>query len=193
MSPNESPTPFAHADYAEVTAEVREHRNWFLGLGVLLVALGIAAIIFPVAATLAIEVVIGWILVISGLAGIVQAYRAARWKGFLFTLLGALLSLAIGTLLLLYPLTGAISLTLVIAAFFFAGGVFRVLLALQVRPLDHWGWTLASGILALAIAVLILVQWPEAAAWVIGLLVGVDLLFGGWTSILLALAARRSA
>jgi uncharacterized membrane protein HdeD (DUF308 family) len=193
MSPNESPTPFAHAEYAEVTAEVREHRNWFLGLGVLLVALGIAAIIFPVAATLAIEVVIGWILVISGVAGIVQAYRAARWKGYLFTLLGALLSLAIGALLLLYPLTGALSLTLVIAAFFFAGGVVRVLLALKVRPLDHWGWTLASGILALAIAVLILVQWPEAAAWVIGLLVGVDLLFGGWTSILLALAARRSA
>lgn len=193
MSRNDNLASYPHPQHTLVTAEVHEHRNWFLGLGILLVALGVGAIIFPFAATIAIEVLIGWTLVISGVAGIVHAYRAARWKGCLFALLGALFSLAIGALLLIYPLTGALTLTLLIAAFFLAGGVFRILLALKVRPLDHWDWMLASGILALAIAVLILAQWPEAAAWIIGLLVGVDLIFGGWTSIMLALAAREPA
>jgi uncharacterized membrane protein HdeD (DUF308 family) len=193
MFRNDNPATYPHAQSTHVTAEVHEHRNWFLLVGVLMVVLGVAAIAFPFAATMAIEVLIGWILVISGLAGILQAYRSARWKGFLLTLLGALLALAVGALLLLYPLTGALSLTLLIAAFFLTGGGLRVLLALKVRPLDQWGWMLASGVLALAIAVLILVQWPEAAAWIIGLLVGVDLIFGGWTSIMLALAAREPA
>ena len=174
-----------------VTAEVREHHRWFLALGTLLAVLGIAAIVFPFAATLTVEVLIGSILVVSGAAGILHAFRAARWKGFMFALLGALLSLAIGLVLLLRPLVGILSLTLLIAAFLFAGGVFRVLLALRVRPLDYWGWLLASGVLAIALAVLILAQWPQAATWVIGLLVGIDLIFAGWTSIMLGMAARR--
>jgi uncharacterized membrane protein HdeD (DUF308 family) len=158
-----------------------------------MVALGIAAIAFPFVATLAVELLIGWILAISGALGIVQAFRVAKWKGFLLSLLGALLSLGVGAVLLLYPFAGIVSLTLLIAALFLVGGAFRILLAFRVRPLDHWGWLLVSGILALVLAILILAQWPEAAAWVIGVLVGIDLIFSGWTLMLLAMAARQPA
>ncbi|MGA9575164.1 MAG: HdeD family acid-resistance protein [Lysobacterales bacterium] len=174
-----------------ITDEVREHRNWFLVMGAVMVLLGLAAIVFPFIATLAVELSIGWILLISGAAGIAQAIRAARWKGFLFSLLSALLSLGIGVILLLYPLTGILSLTVLLATFFIIVGIFRILQAMSLRPHDHWGWLLTSGILALVLAALIIIQWPEAVAWVIGLLVGIDLIFNGWTLVMLANAARR--
>jgi uncharacterized membrane protein HdeD (DUF308 family) len=178
---------------ATVTTEVREHRGWFLLLGIALVLLGIAALTFPFVSTLAAELLVGSVLTISGALSLVHAFRAARWKGFLLSLLGALLSLAVGILLLVYPMTGILSLTLVVGAFFLAGGTLRVMLALRLRPVDHWGWLLASGLLALALGVLILLQWPQAAVWVIGVLVGIDLIFAGWSSIFLSMAARHAS
>ena len=119
--------------YPAITSEVREHRFWFLALGVAMVLPGIAAIAFPFMATLAVELLLGWILLANGVLEIVHAFRAARWKGFILAMMGALLSLGIG-ILLLYPLTGILSLTLVIAVFFKAGGLFRILLAFRLRP-----------------------------------------------------------
>jgi uncharacterized membrane protein HdeD (DUF308 family) len=138
----EDPNATSEDTNALVTREAREHRNWFLALGLVLITLGIAAIAFPFAATLTVEVLIGWILVINGAAGMVHAYRASKWKGFLMSLLTALLSLGVGIILLLHPFTGILSLTLLIAAFFVVSGLFRILLALRVRPLDRWGWIL---------------------------------------------------
>jgi len=175
-----------------ITSEVRENRSWFLALGIAMILLGIAAIAFPFSATLAVELLLGWILLVNGVFGIVHAFRSCRWKGFTLVMLGALLSLGVGILLLLYPLTGILSLTLVIAVFFTAGGILRILLAFQLRPLDHWGWLLLSGILSLLLATIIMTQWPAAAAWLLGLLVGIDLVFGGWTLVLLGMAAARS-
>jgi uncharacterized membrane protein HdeD (DUF308 family) len=136
---------------------------------------------------------VGWILVLSGALGLVHAFRAAKWKGFLLSLLWALLSLGVGIALLVYPFTGMLSLTLLITVFFLAGGTLRIVQALRLRPADYWGWLLASGILALLLGGLILAQWPMAATWVIGVLVGIDLIFAGWTSALLGMAARRPA
>lgn len=178
------------AGQAPVSEDVRQNRGWIMFFGVALAALGIAAIAFPFVATVTVELLVGWILAISGGLGLVNALRTPKWRGFTFSLLGAVLSLAIGLLLLAYPLTGILSLTLVMAAFFAAGGVLRVMLALKLRPLDNWGWLLASGLLALVVAALILVQWPVAAAWVIGLVVGIDLLAAGVILIVLARTAR---
>ena len=175
---------------AAISSDVRANRGWIMFLGAVLVALGIAAIAFPFVATVAVELLIGWILVVSGGLGLINALRTPKWRGFTFSLLGAALSLAIGLLLLAYPMTGVLSLTLVMVAFFAAGGVLRVMLALKLRPLDNWGWLLASGVLALLLAALILVQWPLAAGWVIGLLVGIDLLAAGVILIALARAVR---
>lgn len=178
---------------AEVSQAIRENRGWLLFCGIALLLLGVAAIIFPFVATLAAELMIGWILLISGFVGLINAFRNAKWRGSSFSLLAALLSISIGILLLAFPLTGMLTLTLLVTALFVAGGVLRIALAVRLRPLDHWGWMLTSGVLSLLFAVVIISQWPQAAAWVIGLVVGVDLVFAGAILIMLASAAYRPA
>ncbi len=176
-----------------ISDEVREHRTGFMLLGIVMIALGLAAIVFPFTATLAVELLIGWIFAISGVVGLVHSFRAPKWKGSLLSMLGALLAIAVGILLLVYPFAGMASLTLLITAFFFVSGFMRIALAFRLRPHDQWGWALFSGIIAVLLAVVILVQLPEAAIWVVGVLVGVDLIFSGWASIAMSMAARRNA
>lgn len=173
-----------------VSAAARETRAWFLTLGIVLVALGLAAIIFPLAATFAIDLLIGAILVLSGAVQTLHAFRAAKWKGFFLSLLGGVLALTVGAIMLAYPFTGILSLNLLTAAFLTATGILRMLLAVQLRPADNWAWLLGSGLVALMFAAVILPLWPQGATWVFGLLLGVDLLFAGWASIMLAGAAR---
>lgn len=174
-----------------ITDEVRRHRAWFLAVGIATVLVGAAALIFPIVATLAISVIVGWILTIYGALAVIHAFRNARWNGFLWSLFGALLALGAGIVLLFFPTTGALSLTLLIAAFLLTSGAFRVLLAFRLRPADRWGWLLLSGLLAIVLGMVIALLWSAAAAWIIGMLVGIDLLFSGWATILLGLAARR--
>jgi len=174
-----------------VSAAARETRVGFLILGVVLIALGMAAIVFPLAATFAIDSLIGAILVLSGAVQTVHAFGAGQWKGFFLSLLGGVLALTMGVILLVYPFAGILSLTLLTAAFLAASGVLRMVLALQLRPADNWAWLLGSGMLALMLAAVILPQWPQGAAWLFGLLIGMDLLFAGWASIMLVGAARR--
>lgn len=186
-----SSTTIIDHTHSQVTHDVKHHRLWFLIPGMLMVMLGVGALLFPFFASLAIELMVGWILVISGLIGAAQALRTNQWRGFGFSLLSALLSLVVGTMLLLFPYTGVLSLTLLVALFFAAGGIFRIMLAVRLRPLDNWGWLMVSGILSLTLAVIILTQWPEAATWVVGVLVGIDLIFSGLILIMIASMARR--
>ena len=113
------------------------------------------------------------------------------WRGFLLELLSAVLYLGVGILLLVNPLEGALALTIVLAAFLVVEGIFKIIMAMRVRDHDGWGWLLASGILSVTLGVLIWAQWPASGLWVIGLLVGIQLLFTGWSLVMLALAARR--
>lgn len=166
--------------------------KWLLGLGVLLVVLGLALIAAPVVGTLAVAVVIGWFLIIGGIAQIVHAFMEQRWSGFLLELLSGILYGAVGLLLLVYPLAGAKALTLLLAAFLAIEGVFRIAMALRVRPARGWGWLLAGGAVTLVLAILIWMEWPSSALWVIGLLVGINLLFTGWSLCMVALAVRSA-
>lgn len=184
----------SHGDFKyTISAAARETSGWFLTLGVALVGLGFAAMVFPLAASLTIDLLIGAIIVLSGALQTLHAFRAAKWKGFLLSLLGGVLALGVGILMLVYPFAGILSLNLLTAAFLAAVGVLRMVLAMQLRPADNWVWLLGSGMLALILAAVILPQWPQGAGWIFGLLVGVDLLFAGWASIMLAGAARRTA
>jgi uncharacterized membrane protein HdeD (DUF308 family) len=158
---------------------------------VFLMIVGFVAILFPFTASLAVTVSIGAVLTIAGIAQLVHAFGVRRWRGFLVTLLSALLSLAVGTLLLFYPVPGVLSLTLLVGVFLLAGGALKILLSLRLRPLAGWSWLLFAGVLAVLLGVLILWLWPSAAAWVPGVLVGADLVFSGWWMFLLALALRR--
>ncbi len=120
-----------------------------------------------------------------------HALRARHWRGHRLSLAASLFALGIGAVLVMFPQSGILSLALLVAVFFIASGVLRILLAWRLKPMDHWLWLLFSGALGLLMALLILLLWPEAAGWVIGILLGIDLLFSGVTLILLALTGRR--
>jgi uncharacterized membrane protein HdeD (DUF308 family) len=164
--------------------------GWLLALGILMIILGVIAIGEPVVATIAVQIVLGWLLVIGGIAEGIHAFMAKDWRGFLLQLLSAILYVVVGIVLLVNPLLGAAALTLVLAVFLIVEGIFKIIMAVRVRDHRGWGWLLASGILSLILGVLIWSQWPGTADWVIGLLVGIQLLFTGWALVMLALAAR---
>jgi uncharacterized membrane protein HdeD (DUF308 family) len=165
--------------------------GWLLALGILMIILGAIAIAAPVAATIAVQFMLGWLLVITGIAEAIHAFMVRGWRGFLLELLSAVLYLGVGILLLVNPLEGALALTIVLAAFLVVEGIFKIIMAMRVRDHDGWGWLLASGILSVILGALIWAQWPASGLWVIGLLVGIQLLFTGWSLVMLALAARR--
>jgi uncharacterized membrane protein HdeD (DUF308 family) len=164
--------------------------GWLLALGILMIILGAWAIAMPKPATLAVQVALGWILVIGGIAEGVHAFMARGWGGFLLELLSAILYLVVGILLLANPVQGALALTLVLAIFLVVEGIFKVIMAVRVRDHRGWGWVLASGILSLILGAMIWAEWPASGLWVIGLLVGVQLVFTGWALVMLAMAAR---
>jgi uncharacterized membrane protein HdeD (DUF308 family) len=167
--------------------------GWLLALSLLMIVLGVFAIGAPVVATIAVQLMLGWLLVIGGIAQGIHAFMVQRWGGFLLQLLSAALYLVIGILLLVNPVEGALALTIVLAVYLIVEGIFKIVMALRVRDHRGWGWVLASGVLSLVLGVMIWAQWPAAGLWVIGLLVGIQLLFTGWSMLMLALAARAHA
>jgi uncharacterized membrane protein HdeD (DUF308 family) len=178
-----------------VASAIHAHWQLFLVEGVVLIVLGMAAIIVPVIATLAFTLVIGWLFLISGGVGLVTTFWMRNAPGFWWSLVSAVIALAAGIVLILWPISGTVSLTLVLIAFFFVEGVATIMYATQHRAqLSHrWGWMLASGIVDLILAGIIFAGLPETATWALGLLVGINMLFGGTAMIGMALAARQTA
>ena len=170
----------------QITREIRDNRGWIIALGIVLIVLGVVAVLFPVMASFAVNLIIGAVLAASGIVELVRSVRMSTRKGLWLGVLNGVLALVIGMLLLLFPLPGVLSLALLVSVFFLVGGVLRMMLAWQLKPHDHWGWVMTSGVLALVLGALIVWQWPEAGAWIIGLLVGIDLIFAGWNSLFLA-------
>ncbi len=158
----------------------------------MLIALGTAAVAFPLVATLAVALVLGWVLLLAGIVQAVHTFRTRLWRGFLLQTLGAALTLAVAALLLLFPQPSIASLTLLLGVFFAVEGLLRAALAWQLRRLPAWGWMLAGGIVSLLLGALVLLQWQQVAAWLLGLLVGIDLVLAGWALVALALAAGRA-
>jgi uncharacterized membrane protein HdeD (DUF308 family) len=175
-----------------VTASMQEHWMLFLVEGIILVILGLAAIIVPPLATLAVAIFIGWLFLISGIVGLVTTFWMRHAPGFWWSLLSAVLGIVAGIVLISSPVSGAISLTLVLIVFFVIEGVASIMFALEhKRELSgRWGWMLASGIVDLVLAAIIFAGLPLSAAWAIGLLVGINLVFGGSALVAMALHAR---
>ena len=169
---------------------LRDHWVLFLVEGIVLVLLGIAAIMLPVVATLAVALFLGWLFLISGIVGLITTFMMRNAPGFWWSLLSAVLALGAGLILLAWPVSGAVSLTLVLIVFFVIEGVASIMMALEHRTAGRWGWLLASGIVDLILAGLILAGLPGTAAWALGLLVGINMLFGGASMIGMALHAR---
>ncbi|MGA2717074.1 MAG: HdeD family acid-resistance protein [Bryobacteraceae bacterium] len=158
--------------------EIKSSWVWFLTLGVLFVVLGMACIAFDVTATFTTVLVFGWMLLIGGLFALIQAFTTGTWSGFFLFLLSALFRGFTGYLLVRYPLTGAESLTLVLASFFIVGGMFRAI-GFGVAKFPRWGWAVFSGIVSVALGVTLLAQWPVVSVWFIGFAIGLDLVFDG--------------
>jgi uncharacterized membrane protein HdeD (DUF308 family) len=171
-------------------AVAAEHRTWFAVLGVVLIALGLVAIAFPFVTTIAAKIFLGWLFLIGGVVQVVHAFSTQRWSAFFFDLLVGFIYVVAGAWLAFFPLTGIITLTIVLAALFIVEGVLEAGMAFRIRPKRGWAWLLVSGIVAIAVGVLIFAGLPSTAVWAVGLLVGINLLTSGLSYVLLASTAR---
>ena len=175
-------------------ATFRRHWGWLLAFAIVQVIAGSFAIAIPTLASLIGVALFGWLMILSGVFQVAHAVRVRKWPGFALHLLGGVLYLAAGVLVLLYPLPGALALTLLLAGLFLADGVLRILVASRARRGDRkegWGWMLAGGIASIVLGAMLVLGWPSTALWAIGLLLGVNLLFGCAMNAALALACRK--
>jgi len=163
---------------------------WFLALGILLIAAGTLAIGYSVFFTFAFVVFLGILLVIGGSAQIVASFWAGQWSGFLLSLLAGILYVVVGGTMVARPGAGALALTLLIGSLFLVGGIFRIIASMTLR-LNHWGWMLLNGIITALLGLIVLAQLPEDAFWIIGLFLGIDMIFNGWAWVMLSLALRN--
>jgi len=180
---------------AAVAHALHEHWVLFLVEGVVLLVLGAVAIVIPPFATLAVTIIFGWLILFSGVVGLVTTFYMRHAPGFWWSLISAALAILVGGMLLARPITGALSLTLVLVAFFIIEGIATIMYALDhKRELSgQWGWMLASGIVDLVLSAMIFAGLPSSAAWAIGLLVGINMIFGGTALVAMALHARNAA
>ena len=171
--------------------ELRKKWGWFLGVGILLLVLGTVAIGASALITLATMVFIGWLMIFGGVAQSIHAFGCKKWSGFFIDLLTGVLYLVVGFMVVANPGATAVALTLLIAVFLIVGGIFRIVISLSVRYFN-WIWMLLHGIVNVVLGFAIWQAWPLSGLWVIGLFVGIDMIFNGWSLVMLGLAARRS-
>ncbi len=191
-------TTHQSSDVQQLQAGIAQaaHEHWvlFLTEGVILVVLGVLAILIPPIATIAVALVIGWLFLLSGVLGLVTTFWARHAPGFWWSLLSAVLGIVVGAAMIASPIGGALSLTFLLIAFFVIEGAATVMYAIEHRRAlsGRWGWMLASGAVDLLLAAIVFAGLPGTAAWAIGLLVGINMVFGGTAMIMMALHARAA-
>jgi uncharacterized membrane protein HdeD (DUF308 family) len=180
---------------AKVKKSLQAHSTLFLVEGIVLLVLGIIAVIVPPVATIAVAILIGWLILVSGIVGLISTFMMRNAPGFWWSLLSAVLATVAGAILLWSPLRGAFTLTLILTVFLAFEGVISILYAFDHRRelSGRWGMMLFSGIVDLVLAGFIFLGLPGTAAWAIGTLVGINLIFGGIAMITMALHARSQA
>jgi uncharacterized membrane protein HdeD (DUF308 family) len=168
---------------------VRHNWRWVLASGLAFVSLGSLAFGYSVLVTLASVFVLGWALVFGGIFQAIHAFKVSQWSGFLLELLLAILYGVVGLVMVTHPEAGALSLTLLIGAFFLVSGLFRIFAGTMLHPPGR-AWLLLSGVVTLLLGMLIWAEWPSSGLWVIGMFVAIDMIFSGTWLIMLALKAR---
>ncbi len=159
--------------------QLREHWRDIRIAGIVLLALGSLAVVLPLAAALAIDLTLGWLLLLGGLALGIQAMRTSLSTRFWWQLGIAVLNTLVGLLLLINPMQGVLTLTIVLSVLFLVEGVFKLAVVLPLRGVRGWVWLLLSGLLPVLLGALILIGLPGTAAWALGLMVGINLVFTG--------------
>jgi uncharacterized membrane protein HdeD (DUF308 family) len=171
---------------------IQTYWGLFLAQGVMMMILGVLAVIWPQISTVAVDIYIGWMFLLSGIVGLATMFLAPSVSAFLWSLVTAALSLVVGVLLLWHPVEGTVSLTLVLIAFFIAEGVFQIAAAIRYRDAfpDSWGWMVMSGVTDLILAWLMISGWPGTAVWALGLIAGANLITSGLAITMAAVAGR---
>jgi len=165
-------------------------RGWVIFAGVTLLVLGTAAIIYDGTATIVSVVLFGWLLALAGVMQTINAFQVRGWSGFFLYLLDGIVRMVVGALLVIYPDAGAQSITLLLSFYFIAGGLFKTFASISLQ-FPSWGWSVASGIVSIALGVMLAMQWPTSATWFIGFAVGLDLILFGWALLMFAAAAKK--
>jgi uncharacterized membrane protein HdeD (DUF308 family) len=177
-----------------LAAAIHAHWKLFLAEGIVMMVLGLLAIAVPEVATLAITLLIGWLFFIGGIFRTISVLQHRTMPGFAWSLLIAVLAILLGLILIARPIAGVLTLTIWLIVFFLIEGIAAIFLAVEHRRhLPSWGWVLLSGLVDLLLAYLIWDGWPSSAAWAIGLLVGINMVFVGLSLVMTALAARTMA
>ncbi len=176
----------------EITPEMVRHASgWSIVWAVLLIIFGTLAIGSPMLAALAVNIFIAWLIILAGVVHFFLAFHAHRAGGLIWKLLVGAAYLGFGVYLILHPVLGVISLTLVLAALFLLEGIFDFVLFFKMRPMPGAGWVLFDGIITLLLGLLIGIRWPSSSAWAIGIVVGASMIVSGVTRIMLSLAVRK--
>ncbi len=176
-----------------ITGDIHKATTWSIVLSVLMIAAGVVAIFVPVIAGVTVTVMVGWLLIVSGVLHLGFAWRAGHASAVIWEIVLGIVYGGIGLYLVAHPVAGLESLTLAIAIYLVMEGVLEFVLAFQLRPISGSGWLLFDGIVTLALAALIGRGWPRSSAWAVGTLVGVSMLFSGITRLMLSVGARRIA
>ena len=169
---------------------LQANKGWLLVLGIAYVILGWVAIGYPIAATMAIEMLLGYILLVGGVIAVVGSFFSGNWKNLILILLSGILYIFVGFFLVTNMKEGVITLTLLLAAFLLVEGIFKIIHAFQIQTAKNWIWILISGIASIILAVMIWAEFPQSSAFVIGLLVGIYFLINGFSLIMFSFALK---
>jgi uncharacterized membrane protein HdeD (DUF308 family) len=174
---------------------LHDHWRLFLIEGIVLIVLGSAAILVPPLASLVVSIFLGWVFLVGGIVGLIATFAGRSAPGFWWSLISALVTIAAGSFLVFWPLSGAVSLTFVLTAFLVADGVLTILFGIDHRRAlsQRWIYLVANGVIDLVLAAIIVLALPGSAIWALGLIVGIDLIFGGYSLVAMALTARKHA
>jgi uncharacterized membrane protein HdeD (DUF308 family) len=166
---------------------LRHKWGWFLLLGMVMLVLGTVAFIITPAATIGTVMVLGWLIVVSGVIEAVHAFRMRKWGGIFLHLVGGILGVLIGLLIVTHPVAGALAWTLLFASFFTVIGIFRLVAAIRLK-FPNWGWAAFDGTVTLLLGILLWAEWPWSGFWFLGVAVGISLVLRGWAYMMFAFA-----
>ena len=169
---------------------VKKASGWSMFLGAVMFVCGLLAILLPMVSSIGIVILVAWLILFAGVAHLIFAFQSRSVGAFLWELLLAVVYGFAGIYMLMHPLLGLVSLTLVLAVFFLVEGVIEIVLYFNIRKVPNSGWVLFDGIITLILGLLIWSNWPSASAWVVGTLVGISLMFSGISRFMLSLAIR---
>jgi len=165
---------------------------WSILWGILLIVFGMLAVGSPFLAAVAVNVVVAWLIVLAGVVHLILAFHAHGAGSLVWKLLVGLAYLFFGAYLILHPVLGVVSLTLVLASLFLIEGILDIVLFFRMRPLGGSSWVLIDGIITLLLGLMIYMRWPSSSVWAIGTLVGVSMIISGVTRVMLSLAVRKA-